>query len=276
MGMGDAIAIEDRRGWLRSLLPCWPCAWRASVARSSCTSPTIACSIPRPRRRRRASAGPVRSRSRRSENDADSNYRKNWRQSLNSLPSFQQALELPENNGLGIEPYYIRFVDQNRSIVDDAREIDEAVDPILQRHDPGFVRRTPTAYTSASRDRRLQQRHDQHPALPEEPARIGTGDSGVAEDRFHPVSEFVALSPPNHGIGSRVSAPHEHRGPAAVERARRDDLLLLPAAEAHDFIERLNGHPIADTTSLDAAIASRAKPPEVASTAIRRLQEPCT
>ena len=53
MGMGDAIAIEDARlaAILAALLAlCLPGVGRAV----ECTSPTIACSIPRPRRRRRA------------------------------------------------------------------------------------------------------------------------------------------------------------------------------------------------------------------------------
>jgi hypothetical protein len=50
-------------------------------------------------------------------NDADFNYRKNWVQVVNGLPSFQLTLDDPANTPtLDIEAYFIRFVDQHRSI----------------------------------------------------------------------------------------------------------------------------------------------------------------
>src|SRR5262245_25917263 len=59
--------------------------------------------------------------------DADFNYRKNWVQAVNGLPSFQLTLDDPANaSTLDIEPYFIRFVDQHRSIVEDARDIADA------------------------------------------------------------------------------------------------------------------------------------------------------
>jgi hypothetical protein len=190
-----------------------------------------------------------------SDNDADFNYRKNWRQSLNSLPSFQQTLDLPENSGLGIEPYYIRFVDQNRSIVEDAREIGEAIDLILQRHDPGFDPADPNsstpvqvaivAYSKGTISTRLYLKSLQG---------LVTEIPAPPQTDFHPVSEFVALSPPNHGINfagfgafTSIAVQQLLNGHGATT------CVLLPAAEAHDFIERLNDHPIGDTTTLDAS-----------------------
>jgi hypothetical protein len=189
-----------------------------------------------------------------SGNDADFNYRKNWRQSLNGLPSFQQTIDLTENSGLGIEPYYIRFVDQNRSIVEDAREIGEAVDLILRRHDPGFdptdsnsttsVQVAIIAYSKGTISTRLYLKSLQG-LVPEIPAPPQTD--------AHRVSEFVAISPPNHGmnvvaLGALTSLAVQQllNGHGATT------CLPLPAAAAHDFIERLNDHPIADTATLDA------------------------
>jgi hypothetical protein len=68
---------------------------------------------------------------------ASPNYRKNWQDP--SRLSFNKVLA--QNTGLGIEPYYIRFVEQNRSITEDAREIGEAIELILHRHDPNYPAR---------------------------------------------------------------------------------------------------------------------------------------
>ena len=190
-----------------------------------------------------------------SDNDADFNYRKNWRQPLNSLPSFQQTLDLPDNNGLGIEPYYIRFVDQNRSIVEDAREIGEAVDLILRRHDPTFDPSDPNSstsvqvaiigYSKGTISTRLYLKSLQG-LVPEIPAPPQTG--------FRRVSEFVAISPPNHGINAALFGALTSLAVQQLLNGRGATTCLpLPAAEAHDFIERLNDHPIADTATLDAS-----------------------
>ncbi len=73
-------------------------------------------------------------------NDADFNYRKNWVQAVDGLPSFQQTLDDPANTAtLDIEAYFIRFVDQHRSIVEDARDIGDAVERILARHDSSYT-----------------------------------------------------------------------------------------------------------------------------------------
>lgn len=73
------------------------------------------------------------------DTSTEPHYRVTWQTALGSLPSFAQALTHSQNAGLGIEAYYIHFTDHNRSIADDAREIGEAVELILQRHDPAYV-----------------------------------------------------------------------------------------------------------------------------------------
>ncbi|NJN00843.1 MAG: hypothetical protein HC793_04580, partial [Aquincola sp.] len=118
------------------------------------------------------------------DDDTDFNYKKNWWNDLNTLPSFKRTLEA--NLGLGIEPYYIRFEDQDRSIDLDANEIQEAVDLILQRHDPNGtanVRVAIIAYSKGTISARkyLKNLDAQQPAL-------------------NPISTFVAIAPPNHGI----------------------------------------------------------------------------
>jgi hypothetical protein len=187
-----------------------------------------------------------------SSNDSDFNYRKNWRQPLGDLPSFDQALSA--NSGLGIEPYYIRFTDQDRSIVEDALDIKAAVEMILQRHDPGFdpadtnsttpVRIAIIAYSKGTLSARLYLKSLEGlvPEIPP-PPQVG----------FRPISEFVAISPPNHGINTA--------GLGAFSSLAVQQLLngygattCLPVfgAESRDFIEQLNGHDIHDTEALDA------------------------
>lgn len=54
-----------------------------------------------------------------------------------------QTLTLPQNSGLGIESYSIRFQDQGRTLHEDAADIADAVGRILERHDPDVTARVP-------------------------------------------------------------------------------------------------------------------------------------
>jgi hypothetical protein len=173
-------------------------------------------------------------------NDDPPNYRKNWQDPLNSLPSFMTTLDLPDNAGLGIEDYYIRFSDQNRSITDDAAEIGAAIELILHRHDSNYPAQHPTtnvrvviiAYSKGTLSSRLYLKNLE------------------AEGRsFRPVSEFIAISPPNHGIN--VAGPGILTSTAVQEMVNGHGLTscsstIFPAA-TRNFIANLNGHPITDT-----------------------------
>ncbi len=169
--------------------------------------------------------------------------------SLRGLPSFHQAVELPENDALGIEAYYIRFLDQDRSIDDDAAEIDEAVEAILERHDPNYAATGTTnvqvaiiAYSKGTISTRKYLKNLQ--------------DQGIA---FPKVAEFIAIAPPNHGIGTRLFSTTSSLAVRQLYNGSRPDGALFDCgdsfgtAEATDYIQLLNGHPIADTLSLDAA-----------------------
>ena len=181
--------------------------------------------------------------------DADFNYRKNWIDGIDGLPSFKQTLDATENLGpLDIEPYFIRFVDQDRSIVEDARDIGDAVERILARHDPTHVpfTTTPTtavkvaiiAFSKGTISSRLYLKS------------LATQQFDLPAPRlpFNPVSEFVALSPPNHGIAAR---PLFTLGSLAVRQLNngyRDDCQpFFNSAGNLDFIQDLNGHPIGDS-----------------------------
>lgn len=186
------------------------------------------------------------------DNDADFNYKKNWWNTLDSLPSFKQVLDLPQNAGLGIEPYFIRFQDQDRSISDDAAEIGNAVDRIIRRHDPTYapggsspVRVAVIGYSKGTISTRkyLKDRADA--------AENGTGPT------FNPVSAFVAISPPNHGIDTPLFALTQSLATKQLYNGYRPDGIIYDCTDSFNeplathFIRDLNGHPISDTITIE-------------------------
>ena len=160
------------------------------------------------------------------------NYQKNWWHSLNDLPSFKQTLELPQNACLGIEPYYIYFADQGRSIALDAADIGAAIDLILDRHQP------------------------QDPNNPDLKVVIIAYSKGTLSSRMYiknlhennldiPVSAFIAIAPPNHGLN--VTFLTASLAAKQLNNGYSGNLCIPYEATARDFIENLNGHPIEDT-----------------------------
>jgi hypothetical protein len=192
------------------------------------------------------------------EQDTNFNYRQNWQEALRGLPSFKDALRLEENSGLGIEPYYIRFRDQSRSITVDAREIGDAIDRILHRHDPAYdyphnpaqtthVQVVIIAYSKGTISARqyLKSLETQVPGMP------------APRPGFRPVSEFIAIAPPNHGIRARAFASTNSLSVKQLYNGYRPQGLLFNCGDsfntpdATDYIQLLNGHPITDTLSLE-------------------------
>ncbi|MGD8991518.1 MAG: VWA domain-containing protein, partial [Desulfobacterales bacterium] len=161
------------------------------------------------------------------------NYQKNWWHSLGNLPSFKQTLELAENGCLGIEPYYIYFQDQGRSIALDAADIGDAIDSILARHqvqDPNNpdLKVVIIAYSKGTLSSRLYIKN-------------------VLDNNFDiPVSAFIAIAPPNHGLNvwpllnASLAARQLNNGYGGLTCSSLGE-------DAKDFIEALNGHPIEDT-----------------------------
>jgi len=184
---------------------------------------------------------------------SDPNYQNNWQETLNGLPSFKQSLDLDENDGLGIEEYYIRFLDQDRSITEDAAEIGEAIELILHRHDPDYpaqptnVQVAIVAYSKGTISTRqyLKSLQTQVPGLP------------APRPDFRPVSEFVALSPPNHGISTPLFALTQSLAVKQLYNGFRPDGVVFDCSDsfgtaaATNYIQDLNGHDIADTIALD-------------------------
>lgn len=194
------------------------------------------------------------------DQDTDFNFRKNWRNEPPGFTSFRQALEeVPQNQLLGIEPYFIRFQLQHRSIVHDAQEIAAAIDWILQRHDPSFdpndpASRTPVqvaiiAYSKGTISSRyyLKGLRDQQVAQ----------QLGMLAPRadYFPVSEFIAIAPPNHGLrwpllpsqSDRVSTRQLNNGYTPYLCDCYTDATGSCDPVTVDFIERLNGHSIEHT-----------------------------
>lgn len=172
-------------------------------------------------------------------------YQRDWQQPFNGLPCFRETLELAENSWLEIEPYYIDLEDyrnskekRNRSIEEDAFKIQEAIKLILlHQGDPGATNRRVAliAYGKGA----ISTRYYLDKLWKEQNRRLS----------FHPVSELIAISPPNHGFpAARIdvmdpdSLQFQQLSNGYDENCNR-----YPHTRSHDFIEKLNGHPIYDT-----------------------------
>lgn len=193
-----------------------------------------------------------------SADDSDFNFRKNWIEA-GGITSFKAALDLPANAALGIEPYFIRLIDQNRSIVEDARDIGEAIARIQRRHDPSFDVDDPTdpndsftttpvkvaviAYSKGTISIRLFLKSLSEDVSALDPA----GILGVPRPDYRPVSEFIAISPPNHGTvpGGLFNFTQSLALQQLFNGYRENCFSFGPPAEG--FIAALNGHPIEDT-----------------------------
>ena len=182
--------------------------------------------------------------------DSDFNYRKNWIEILDptsaTTPSFQSTLDA--NPSLDIEPYFIRFEDQGRSIADDADDIADAVERILARHDPLHVPHmaAPTttvkvaivAFSKGTISTRLYLKN--------------LSQATGTRAGFNPIAAFVALSPPNHGIAAPwfVTLSQSTR---QLNNGQREDCTNFLFGDGLNFISDLNGHPITDTLALPFA-----------------------
>ncbi len=198
-------------------------------------------------------------------NNSAFHFRENWWGEPDNRLSFKDALDLsPQNDDLGIEPYYMHFSDQNRSIVLDAQEIREAVEWILHRHDPGYDLSVPEAsrsthvqiviiaYSKGTISTRLYLKSLQ----------VQVPGFGPPRPNFHPVSEFIAISPPNHGLkwitnlNSGLAIKQLNNG------YRAQNAPLIPCQsynepDATDFIAKLNAINLQNPQDDDEALGSR-------------------
>lgn len=177
--------------------------------------------------------------------DTDFNYQKNWQDP--SRLSFKPTLELSNNAALDIEDYYIRFENQGRSIHEDAIDIRDAIDLILHRHDPNYaypyvspqtshVKVVIIAYSKGTLSSRLYLKSLQ----------VDIAGMPDARPDFKPVSEFIALAPPNHGItalGATCAVQQMMNGRTAnlcLEFGALGTSCGLFPAGGRDFITNLN------------------------------------
>lgn len=188
-----------------------------------------------------------------SSTDDDLNFRKNWIDSLDGLGSMAQTLRAPANATLKLTPYFLRLEDQAVSIRTDAVHVRNAVGTLLSRYDPTYDPADPNddtavqvvlvAYSKGTLSSRLMLKSliEQVDGLP------------APQPSLRPVSEFIAIAPPNHGLrtfasvfGTALSGDEMHNGYGPpllggnVCTQSGDDA-------ARDFIEMLNGHPMADS-----------------------------
>ena len=175
------------------------------------------------------------------------NFRKNWQQSLNGLPCFQETLELTENAWLGIEPYYIDLEDykdddekKNRSIEEDARKIKEAVELILLHQDDPAAKTTKVVIIACGSGA-ISTRYFLKDLWKNQNKRLA----------FHPVSEFIAISPPNHGLNATndfiQTIGQDILAFKQLNNGFDENCNRFSDPRSHDFIEKLNGHAIQDT-----------------------------
>lgn len=196
--------------------------------------------------------------------DPEPYYRLTWVQSLDStLRSFGETLAHADNDGLDIEPYYLNFGVHNRSLVEDARAIGEAVEHILARHhdpteipldesQPPRVRVVIIANSKGTISTRLYLKSLQQQQY----------DLPLPRPSFHPVSEFIAIAPPNHGLKLDPGATSDAALSAVLAfflvstpgqqlsngfRGDNCHRIFPPVLSAHNFIEALNGHALADS-----------------------------
>lgn len=182
------------------------------------------------------------------------NFQETWLEPVNGFTSFGAALTA--NSQLGIKPYFINFQNNNRSIVEDAIEIGQAIEIILGRHnlnyDPdnpdSIVRKVAIiAYSKGAISTRLYLK-TLYPLEGEFFPDV-LGGPVILPDRdtsFRPVSEFIAISPPNHGLKQLVTSS----SPLSVKQLNNGyGIFCQPLNDyaATDFISKLNGHPIQDT-----------------------------
>jgi hypothetical protein len=212
-------------------------------------------------------------------NDEELNFRKNWFDSPTDLTSFKNTID--SNSDLGIEPYYIRFQDQGRSIVEDACDIAHAIELILKRHDTHYDPQAPESDA------------DYDPEVPENRTNVKVVIIGYSKGAissrlylkslvnpvtdlpapsagYQPVSEFIAIAAPNHGLiptrnivslfesSTFDSSTFEsstatrqlyngYRIPFDNDISGNRECLKFSESDAANFIVELNGHPMADS-----------------------------
>lgn len=156
-----------------------------------------------------------------------------------SGPSFAGALARTENQDLGIEAYYIQMREANRSIFVDAQRIGQAIALIQACQDPtgpASVRVAIIGYSKGTISTRVYLRSRQADLSADFPGEIALDPPGAS-----PVSEFVALAPPNHGLRAVALLDGELPIRQLNDGVRRLGCTSYNEPLATGFMSRLNG-----------------------------------
>ena len=173
-----------------------------------------------------------------------------------SGPSFKGALARSENQDLGVEAYYIQMRVANRSIVTDAQRIGQAIALIQACQDPASpagIRIAIIGYSKGTISTRLYLRSRQADLSSVFPNEVALDPPGS-----NPVSEFVALAPPNHGLRALPGLDTE----LPIRQLNEGVTRLLCGSYneplATDFMSRLNGAAGGQWTGAQETPGSRA------------------
>lgn len=160
--------------------------------------------------------------------------------------SFNAAIMLPENQGLDIEDYYIEFAVANRSILEDANKIGEAIALIQACQSPASpasVKLAIIAYSKGTISTRtyLRARHMAGQSPAQDLSTVFPGDVPLTPHSpgVNPVSEFIAVASPNHGLRSVVATSLPIQQLNDGKRATFCTNFSDPRTT--DFMSRLNG-----------------------------------
>jgi hypothetical protein len=179
-----------------------------------------------------------------------------------SGPSFKGALGRAENQDLGIEAYYIQMQQANRSIVVDAQRIGQAIALIQTCQDPASpagVRIAIIGYSKGTISTRLYLRSRQADLSGVFPNEVALDPPGS-----NPVSEFVAIAPPNHGLRALTGLDTELPIRQLNDGVRRAFCTSYNEPLATDFMTRLNGAAGGQWTGAHETPGSRANGAPVA------------
>lgn len=170
-------------------------------------------------------------------------YQRNWVDGT----SFNLTLGLNENQGLDIQDYYIEFQVRDRSILEDANKIGQAIGLIQDcqnSSNPSDVKVAVVAYSKGTISTRLYLRSRHAASLGQDLSSEFPGDVPLIphSPATNPVSEFIALAAPNHGLRAVALIANElpiqqlNNG-----RWRAAPCLQFTDPRATDFMSRLNG-----------------------------------
>lgn len=156
-----------------------------------------------------------------------------------SGPSFAGALGLSENQDLGIEAYYIQMLQADRSIFVDAQRIGQAIGLIQACQDPASPAGVSVAvigYSKGTISTRVYLRSRGTDLGGDFP-----GETGLDPPGSNPVSEFVALASPNHGLRAVAFLDTELPIRQLNDGVRRAGCTSYNEPLATGFMARLNG-----------------------------------